>query len=168
MHSLFRRSQHPSSLARGLWLIKLEVCFAETSLTWYMVGNEQLGIPGLCNPSLCREAEIKPSCSYFSHWSFVTVDKSFKPHSAHIPTDNRAQVPGGKVKLKGFTLHGLSSFKSFYKPGCRSGHLKPNFPLIFLTPCCCCPSKASCRDPLFTQWLCLAPQVSHAEGLCTS
>lgn len=59
------------------------------------------------------------------------MDKSFEPSSAHSPADNGTEVPGGKVKLENLTFHDLSRFNSFYKPGCLSGHLMPDFPLIF-------------------------------------
>lgn len=85
---------------------------------------------------LCRKEEIKLFCSYFSHGSFVTLDKSFQPGSAHIPAGNGTEVLEDEVNLEGLTFRGLSRFNSFYKPGCLSGHLMPNFPLIFpLTPC---------------------------------
>lgn len=49
---------------------------------------------------LLQQKSIKPPCS---HFSFVIVDKSLEPSSAHIPADNATDVLSSKVKLEGLT-----------------------------------------------------------------
>lgn len=128
------------------------------------------GSPGIPDStSLCRKAEIKLSCSHFSHRSFVTLEKSFEPGSAHIPAGNGTEAPGGKVKLEGRTFHHLSRFNSFYRPGCLSGHLMPNFTPIFpLTSRWLPPQRSPPQGSPPRPAALPASTTSRAGGLCTS